>query len=353
MTGELTQERAATRPYWPTQGWREAPPEEHGLDAASLAAADRILQADYPNIEGLLVVRGGHILFERYTGAAAIDRLHNLKSVTKSVLSALVGIALSTGDLGSLDDPLDVFLPELFTSAIDPNKRDITVRDLLRMRSGLEWSEWGGCTVEMTTRPNWVRYVLEQPLIHPPGEVHTYSTGDTQLLSAILQKATGMTALDFADLYLFKPLGITRRTWPEDPQGITIGGTELSLTARDLAKFGYLYLNGGAWDGRQVVPREWVAESTREHSLVVPPDASDRPAIGYGYLWWLREQAGHASHMAVGHGGQFAYVIPDLDLLVVMTGRLSKIPRTFSDNRMIREFNVVEDAIVPAVTEGA
>ncbi len=351
MTGDVAQNLAITREAWPTRGWPEANPAAHGMDPEKLAEADRTLAAEYPNLESLLIVRGGDIVYERYSGSTGPDKPHNLKSATKSVLSALVGIALSTGDLGSLDDRLSDFLPEMLPATADRRKRDITVCDLLRMRSGLEWNEWGGCTVEMTSRPNWIRFVLDQPLAYNPGEIHTYSTGDTQLLSGILQKATGMTALDFADLFLFKPLGITRRTWPSDPQGYSVGGTELSLSPRDLAKFAFLYLNGGRWEDQQVVPANWVADSTRQHSLVVPPDASDRPPIGYGYLWWLREQAGHPSFMAVGYGGQFAYVIPDLDLIVVMMGRLRSIPRMFADNRMIREFNVVAEHIVPAVSD--
>lgn len=353
MTGEAAQRLAATREYWPTRGWHEADPAARGMDADQMAEADRVLAAEYPNLESLLVVRGGDIVYERYSGSTGPNKPHNLKSATKSVLSALAGIALHTGDLGSLDDRLSDFLPDMLPADDDRRKRAITVRDLLRMRSGLEWNEWGGCTLEMTARPNWMRFVLDQPLAHDPGEVHAYSTGDTQLLSGILQKATGMTALDFADLFLFKPLGITQRTWPDDPQGYTIGGTELSLAPRDLAKFAYLYLNGGRWEDKQVVPAAWVAESTRQHSLVVPPDASDRPAVGYGYLWWLREQAGYPSFMAVGYAGQFAYVIPDLDLIVVMMGRLRGVPRMFADNRMIREFNVVAEHIVPAVMGGA
>ncbi|HML22654.1 MAG TPA: serine hydrolase [Aggregatilinea sp.] len=353
MTGEAAQSLAATRDYWPTRGWREADPAARGMDVDKLAEADRVLAADYPNIESLLVVRSGDIVYARYNDGTGPDKPHNLKSATKSVLSSLVGIALNTGDLNSLDDPLSDFLPEMLPASADRRKRAITVRDLLRMRSGIEWNEWGGCTVEMTSRPNWLRFVLDQPLAHDPGEIHAYSTGDTQLLSAVLQRATGMTALDFADLFLFKPLGITQRTWTSDPQGYTIGGTELALSPRDLAKFAYLYLNGGRWENRQVIPAAWVAESTQQHSLVVPPDNSDRPPIGYGYLWWIREQAGHPSFMAVGFAGQFAYVIPDLDLIVVMNGRLRRVPAMFADNRMIREFNVVADYIVPAVTDGA
>jgi CubicO group peptidase (beta-lactamase class C family) len=201
----------------------------------------------------------------------------------------------------------------------------------------------------MTTSPNWFRYALDRPRVEKPGQVFNYSTGTSQLLSAVLQDATGMSALEYADMALFKPLGITQREWPADPQGVTIGGAELQLTTRDMAKFGYLYLNAGRWDDRQIVSTDWVRDSLKQHVTVMPDLEGNYPPLGYGYLWWLRPQAGYASAMAVGYGGQYVYILPALDLCVVMTGRLTDIPEMFADNRMIRSFNVVEEFIVPAV----
>jgi CubicO group peptidase (beta-lactamase class C family) len=338
-----------TRDYWPTAGWQESPPDAQGMDGELLAQADRQLAADHPNIESLIVVRHGHIVHERYAGETGPDRLHNLKSATKSVLSLLIGIALQTGDLEALDDRLAYFFPEYFTSSTDSGKREISLRHLLMLRSGLEWDEWGPNTIEMMRSDNWIRYVLERPLAHEPGTVFTYSTGDTQLLVGALQKASGLPALEFANLYLFQPLGITQYTWPTDPQGYNVGGADLSLSPRDMAKIGYLVLNQGQWDGQSLVRPAWIEDATRQHSTVVPPDAGSYPPLYYGYLWWLRPQAGHASAIAVGLGGQFIYVVPALDLVVVMTGRLERIPQLFRNNGMIRDLNVLEDFIVPAV----
>lgn len=337
------------RDYWPSDGWRQALPREFGLDADQLVGAWEHLGTHYPTLDSLLVMRGGYLVFERYAEPAGPDTLRNIKSATKSVLSALIGIALRTGDLNSLDDRLCDVLPALFTSADDSARREITIRHLLTMRSGLEWDEWGPNVIEMTANPNWLNYVLDRPLIHDPGTHFNYSTGDTQLLSAVLQQATGITALEFADMYLFAPLGITRRTWPANPQGVTVGGSELSITARDLAKFGYLYLNQGQWEGQTVIPAAWVEESTREQVAVIAHDAGEHPPLGYGYLWWLRPHNGTCSPVAVGYGGQFVYVFPWLDLVVVITGALAQVPAMFADNRMIREFNVVEEYILPAV----
>lgn len=337
------------RDYWPTEGWRAAPPADLGLDAAQLDAADAVLAARVPHIQSLLVVRGGYLVYERYRDGAGPATLHNVKSVTKSVLSALIGIAIQTGDLVSVSEPLGFILPEAFATIPDRRKREITVRDLLTMRSGLEWAEYGASAVHMTASPDWVRYVLERPLIHAPGTHFNYSTGDTHILSAVIQALTGMSALQYADLYLFGPLGIARRAWPADPQGVTIGGAELALSPRDMAKLGYLYLNNGAWAGEPVVPAAWVRQSAEPHTYFEPITEDDCAELGYGYLWWLRPQGPHASAIAVGFGGQFIYVIPALDLVVVMTGDLGTAPDAFRDNRMLCRFNLVEEFIVPAV----
>lgn len=340
---------APARDYWPTDGWRSAPPDDHGVDPAALDALRAHLDEHYSHIDSLLVVRNGYLLREDYHHGTGPDDLHNVKSVTKSVLSALVGIALDTGDLPGLDEPLGTFFPYHFASIADRAKREITLEDLLTMRSGLDWQEWGPSTVQMTASPDWIRYVLDRPLANRPGERFNYSTGDTHLIAGALQQAAGMTLLEYADLYLFGPLGITDRRWPADPQGITVGGSELALRPRDMAKIGFLYLNQGRWDGHDVIPAGWVRTSTEPHITVVPRDASSRPPVCYGYLWWLRPQQDLGSFMAVGFAGQFIYVLPTLDLVVVMTGDLKTAPKTFTDNRMIREFNVVEEFLVPAI----
>lgn len=338
-----------TRDYWPTGGWRTADPADHDVDSGGLDAARDALRAAAPHMDSLLVVRGGDLIYEWYGDTAAPDELHSLKSVTKSVTSALAGIALDTGDLGSVDEPIGFLLPEAFSTVKDRRKREITLHNLLTMRSGLDWEEYGPSVVEMTTSPNWLDYVLDYDFAADPGTRFNYSTGDTQLLAAALQQATEMTLLDYADLYLFRPLGILWREWGADPQGITIGGTELKLAPRDMAKFGYLYLNRGYWDGSQLIPADWVAQShTPQIELERQPD--DCSDLSYGYLWWLRTQGGHPSGIAVGFGGQFVYVIPDLDMVVVMTGDLRSAPDAFRDNRMLCQFNLVEDHIVPAVS---
>ncbi len=330
----------------PPAPWPEAAPTDVDLDADLLEAAYRYLHDHVPHMDSLLVIRHGALVFERYMRNMAADRLHNLKSATKSVTSLLVGVALATGDLASLDEPLGYILPELFAGVDDRAKREITIRHLLTMCSGLAWDEYGASAIAMTASPDWVRYVLEQPLAYPPGTHFNYSTGDSQLLAAALQKLTGMSLSEYAALYLFGPLGISRYIWPADPQGVTIGGAELALTPRDLARIGRLALQRGMWQGEALLPATWIADSQRAHVLL--PSDEGCAGLGYGYLWWVRPQAGYDSALAVGYGGQFTIVVPALDLLVVMTGDLSDVPPGFRNNQMLCQFNLVEDFIVPA-----
>lgn len=337
--------------HWPAADWPSAAPAAAGLDAARLEAAQRYLLGEVPHIDSLLVIRGGALVFERYMRGMMPGRLHNLKSATKSVTSLLTGVALTTGDLADLDEPLGYIMPEIFATAGDQDKRAITIRHLLTMRSGLEWDEYGASAVAMTASPDWVRYVLDRPLRHPPGAHFNYSTGDTQLLAAALQTLSGMSLYDYARLYLFEPLHITRHAWPADPQGVTIGGAELALTPRDLARIGYLALRGGAWNGTAIIPPAWIADSHAAHTLLTPQADGECERLAYGYLWWLRPQAGYDSALAVGYGGQFAIVVPALDLVVVMTGDIAAAPEPFRSNRMLCQFNLVEEFIVPAVLD--
>ena len=341
---------APPRAYWPTERWRSAPPEAQGLSSEGLEAAYRHLLTHAPHIDSLLVIRHGWLVFERYRHGTGPDTRHNLKSVTKSVTSLLTGIALQTGDLPGIDETLGYILPEAFTLSDDQRKRAITLRHLLTMRSGLAWEEYGASSIEMTAAPDWVRFVLDRPLAHPPGVVFNYSTGDSHLLAAALTRLTGMALRDFADLTLFAPLGITAYDWPADPQGVTIGGSELRLTPRDMAKIGFLVLNRGTWNGTTVVSPEWIAASHQPHNRVSPHGDAHCDDLGYGYQWWLRSQGSYASALAVGYGGQFIITVPALDLAVVMTGDIATAPEAFRDNRMLCAFNLVEDYIVPAAT---
>ena len=267
-----------------------------------------------PRLRSLIVSHKGSIVLERYYNGARVTTPANIKSASKSVISALVGIAVSRGLITGVDQKIVDYFPEL-ASDPEPNKRQITIEDLLTMRSGLE-STSGRNYGAWVQSPNWVRFVLRRPLIDEPGRRVEYSTGSSHLLSAIVTKATKMSTWQFAQESLAKPLGFTLAKWVTDPQGIYFGGNEMVMTPRQMIEFGELYLNDGKAGERQVIPKSWI-DRTR-----VPRGksrwGSDRE---YGYGFWIREFAGHDSYYAWGYGGQFIFIVPGKDLVIVTTSR--------------------------------
>ena len=292
--------------------WRSVPATEVGLEPERLErAVERIAQLD--GLHGVLVARHGKLVVERYFRGSAGNRPHNLKSASKSVLSALAGLAIEQ-DLLELDQPIADVLPEA-AGLDDTGKRAITVRHLLTMTSGLESTSFGNYGSWVASR-NWVRAALARPLQAEPGTRFSYSTGGTHLLSATLSRAAGRSTHDFAREHLFDPLGIRRSAWARDRQGVHMGGNNLSLLPRDMLKFGQLYLNRGRWNGEQLLPWQWVDQSTRPG--LVGPRGRGRIYGGYGYLWWLRGTREHGAYIASGYGGQYIYVAPAEDLVVVV-----------------------------------
>jgi CubicO group peptidase (beta-lactamase class C family) len=287
------------------------------VDPADTVLLSRALQraAELPRLRGILVSQGGEIVLERYTGGAGADRATNIKSASKSVLSALVGIAIAEGHIRGIDQPISDFFPEYFARAdVDPRKRGITVGHLLSMQSGLEstsFNEYGA----WVGSANWVRAALDQPVVDEPGGRMLYSTGSTHLLSAILTRATGRSTWQYANDKLAGPLGFRIRPWQRDPQGIFFGGNDMYLTPRQMLAFGRLWLNEGLHGGRQIVPAAWVRES------VVQRTSSPWNGHGYGLGWWTRQSGGRGVHFAWGYGGQYVFVVPSLDLVAVFTSQ--------------------------------
>ena len=296
------------RSDWPGR-WTSSPPTDLGFDVDALEGAIEAI-GELAGVECVLVVRHGRLAVERYFRGADPRRLRNVKSVSKSVLSAIVGIAIEQGHL-ALDDRLAELLPPALFGG-DELKQAITVGDLLTMRSGLESTSFGNYG-SWTSSRDWVADALARPLLEPPGTRMRYSTGDTHLLSAVLTAATGTSTLSFAEEHLFRPLGIDRVVWQRGTQGIYVGGNNLSMTARDIARFGQLYLDRGRWGERQIVPWQWVDASTR-------PVAETRwgGGGGYGYLWWIRPEEERGAYTANGFGGQYIYVAPAHELVVVI-----------------------------------
>jgi CubicO group peptidase (beta-lactamase class C family) len=324
--------------YWPTDGWRSSPPEEQGLDPKILSEIDYDVKETFPAVKGVLVVRNGYVVFENYYQGYDRSDYHHVFSVTKSAISALVGIALKEDHIENLDQRLPEFFPEHFGPGTDPRKRRITLENLLTMTNGFRLNSFYNNKgfEQILSSDDVVEASIGQPMAKEPGEEFNYSDGDTHLISAILTKTTGQSALAYAHENLFGPLGIdsdpdasiqgvpaNRRrfeqagfVWADDGQGNSVGAGRLKLTARDMAKIGYLYLQDGRWEGRQIVPRGYVRASTREQ-LQTGYSPGGVPA-GYGYLWWTRKVEGYRAFYAAGYGGQFIYVIPELNLVAVI-----------------------------------
>lgn len=265
-----------------------------------------------PRIRSLLVSRRGELLLERYFNGARATSQANIKSAAKSVISALTGIAIARRLLPGVDAPIAPYFPEFARTGADPRKRKITIEDLLTMRSGLQPTS-GRNYGAWVRSPNWVRYILERPMVSPPGERMEYSTGNTHLLSAILAKVSGKDTWAFAQEALGKPLGIDLVRWTRDPQGIYFGGNEMLMTPRQMVRFGELYAGRGVANGRPIIPASWIDAS------FVPRGRSPISEQLYGYGWWIGTMADLPVYFAWGSGGQYIFVIPAVDLVVVTT----------------------------------
>ncbi|NIN10857.1 MAG: serine hydrolase [Gemmatimonadales bacterium] len=293
-----------------------AAPPPQGIDNEQLAQA--YAQAEQiEGIKSLLVAQRGALLAEQYFNGHGPNALHDVRSVTKSFTSALIGIAIREGFIQDVEMTLADFLGGLVDN-LDEEKGRITIRQLLTMSSGLEWHELGSYSEfnRWMSAPDQLEYILDKPFVDPPGARFNYSDGGAHLLSVILTEATGLSALDFAQQYLFEPLGVGDRQWLVDNQGYNVGGAGLQVTSRDMLQFGMLYLNAGAAGSHQIVPPGWATTSTQAHIAT----ATALPyGPHYGYLWWVGSAHDHDFYFATGYGGQFIVVVPDLDLVVVAT----------------------------------
>jgi CubicO group peptidase (beta-lactamase class C family) len=297
----------------------------------------RAAAAQLPRLHSLLVSRNGRLVFEHYAKGMGPGRAANVKSASKSIISALVGIAIDRKILAGVNEPIVQFFPEI---ARDPDRRkaQITIEHLLTMRSGLQSTSFDNYGPWVRSR-NWIAYVLRQPVVSEPGTTMEYSTGSTHLLSAILTKATKRSTWAFLQENLGAPLGLTFSRWARDPQGIYFGGNEMLMTPRQMMAIGELYLNRGRMRDRQVVPATWV-----EASCTPRGRSRFNPDQMYGYGWWMRDFAGHQACFAWGYGGQYIMVFRDLNLVVVTTSSTAVDDERRDYRRQL--FELVERLIV-------
>lgn len=313
---------AAPAQVVPGDDWQVDTPESHGIDPALLDAARAYAFLPGKNTQGLVVVHEGAIVGEWYAPGEGPDSWAASWSVAKSFTSALIGIAIDEGHIASVDDPMTTWYPEWAGTP----KAAITLLDVLHMESGLAWVEdysptsTGSDVITMLLQNrDQLAYAASRPLEDPPGTDFSYSSGDTMLLSGVLERATGMPAHEYARTRLFEPLGMDQVEWWQDAEGHTLTYCCLDTTGRDFARFGLLYLLGGSWGGDQVVPASWVTDSVTDTA---------NTSADYGYQWWLRDGDGFVPpyYSARGHDGQYIYVVPSLDLVVVRNGTYDKSP---------------------------
>ena len=345
------------------QAWPRGEPSDAGLDVAPLTELSaEVAAGDFGYIDRLLLVADGRLVFdERFTndyaeisrgrsgpigcGVDACDapddvhdfnyfhpdrhpfcrgrEVHTLQSVTKSVTSTLIGIAIQRGMIAGVDVPVFDLLPSYDLSALDPRVRDATLEELLTMRLGIEWHETDrplddtNTTLQLENSDDWVQFTLSQPADSDPGSMWAYNSGASHLMSAIIGETTGLSTAEFAEAYLFGPLGIGDYHWKQDPQGLqdTEGG--LYLAAEDLARIGWLYLQDGVWEGQRLLPEGWVAAATARQVEDVAP-LNPNWNWGYGYQWWRLDASGLAVWAGLGFGGQNLLVIPERGLVGVI-----------------------------------
>ncbi|MBK4205623.1 class C beta-lactamase-related serine hydrolase [Bacillus subtilis] len=310
--------------------WPTADPQALGMDAKKLSELDPKIKSRYSNINGIVVVKNGYIAYERYYHGYGPTDTHHVASVTKSILSALIGIAIHGGYIKSVDQNALDFFPEYVPYPPNKQIQDITIRYLLTMTAPYPFEDWHEPLDKMCMQPDWITYTLN--MLGQEGTISTfkYSTAGAHLLSAIVTRSTGKSAREFANEHLFKPSGMKEipnyemksfgfddlfgkhvRGWVNDPDGNSTGGWGLTLTPRDMARFGLLYINRGCWDNQQIVPESWIDESTVMN------------ANNYGYLWWLRDEDGVFSYSALGDGGNVICCVPEKNLVVAMASEFT------------------------------
>lgn len=330
-----------------TLPWLSTQPAALGIDPGALDSAVAMAAA-IPRFRSLLVVRDGRLVLERYFAGTGPDDLADVRSGTKSVVSTLTGIALDMGYLTGVDETLGALIPP-GVATLRPDEEAITVRDLLTMTGGWEWDESTAAGYnDWVVSSDHVRYLLDRPLAHPPGEVFTYNSAAVNLLGVLLEQATGTSLPDFADQVLFAPLGISSRAWEDLGDGHVNGGSGLKLRPRDLARIGQLYLQNGVSGTRRIVPSQWIDEATRAHFPWTSDQGGGPAHLSYGYLWWT--DADNHAYMAWGYRGQYIYVAPARRLVVVTTTAWWQIDGISAPTDLDQQvLDVIVNGVLPAV----
>ena len=329
--------------YWPTKDWKVSTAKDVGMNYLKLNEIDSYIRAKRcSRLYSVLVVKNGHIVLEKYYNGFNSSKKNVIMSIIKSIMSILIGIACDQGLIRSLDDRFSSYFPEYFKSDTDPVKRQITIQNILTMTSGLYWVSGVHNNQPLARRiamsKDWVESILNLPQKDKPGTQFQYKEIEFILLSALIAKISGMNAYEFAKKHLLDPLGVESPPWKINCKNIAhnyvwIGDQaedNLKLSARDLTKIGYLYLNNGQWEERTIVSREYIQAS-------LLPNTSEN-FTSYGFMWWLE----NGNFKASGWGGQTVAVLPAYDLIVVIQGN-HEVGRGEGFDSLI------DDIVIPAI----
>ncbi len=261
------------------------------------------------NILNLIIVKDREIIVDYNKKDEYKKRSFKINSCTKSIISALIGIALDNRHIKDVTQPISDFFPELNGNDVDSRKKDITVEHLLTMTSGISWPEFGNWEfiTSLVNSHDWVKFILDRPMAHEPGKAFNYSSGGSHLLSAIISRTTGISAFEYAQKHIFNPLNIDNITWMFDPHGNSNGGFGIEMSPYDMVKIGILYLNKGKKEKNSLIPEYWINESLKPNIL------ASRALGHYGYQWWIKD----FGYFAMGNGGQFIFVIPNMNIVAV------------------------------------
>jgi CubicO group peptidase (beta-lactamase class C family) len=326
--------------------WTTSSPEEQGLSSAQISLAFQEGE-NRSTIYSFVVIRNGYLVAEKYYHSFSKSTVFNIKSVSKSYISAMVGIAIRDNFIDGIEEKMLDYFPEYVTSDFDARKYEITIEHLLTMKGGID-NEHNNYMI-LYNSANWIKNTIEFPLTYNPGERFSYNTFSTHLLSGIITKETRMTTMEFGQKFLCDQLGIKIHDWEQDPQGIYFGGNAMQFTTRDMARLGYLYMNNGNLNGSQIVPLEWVTASLTNHLNPRQGDWGELKNVGYGYLWWLGEMKGYEVFMALGYGGQFIINFPELQMIVAANSNGDIYSWEEADENERSVLDVVANYILPAV----
>jgi len=326
--------------------WKESSPQEQNIDNLILASAfDEA--ATRPTIFSIVVIRNGYLVAEQYYQGYNRNSAFNVRSVSKSYLSALTGICLQKQIIDSLNQKMLSFFPEYVNPELDRRKSEITIKHLLTMKAGVDKDL--NIYENIYYSQDWIQTTIELPLLYDPGHAFSYNTFLTHILSGILTKKSGMNTLTCARQYMTDGIGISIDHWEQGPNGIYFGGNSMYFTTRNMAVLGYIYLNNGQLDDRQIVPAEWVKASLQNHLNPSGNAWGDLEKIGYGYLWWLGEIKGHKVFLALGYGGQFVLNFPELNLVIATNSDAYVGSWDQADINERSVLDVVANHILPAV----